>query len=441
MNDEEYPFSNNLDYFRRELNSEDLSEINNQNEIRHTTLDLTLFNKTENDFYKNVINFNDNKENNENIDNNGNNDSNDNNDNNDNIEDFPNENIINDEKFISKSFNNFNKFSFNDDNSNLNLNDDFFVDNKHNIEQNKMVNENENINIITLHTGKVINTINKQIRNVINELFKRDEIDYESKNDMQLLKIKKKRRTKSQILNDKTLLKINENILEKKIRGRISKKLKKKVSDSDSHSKNADDNILKKINTNFIESIRKWINNCFIDKKGNFFLNKKGILKLNPKLIGNINLKKNEVEKLMKITFKEIFSYDISVRYKKNDTNANLKLIENIYMENKQYFVKFILDLTFIEGYNIYNYQTDINEFLNLFKDKNYNENTIKKFYDKFEKIDVLLKKVYNEEKKDNSKLEDIEDYIDRISILSVNYENWFERKFYRSSNKNKKEK
>jgi len=439
MNDEEYPFSNNLDYFRRELNSEDLSEINNQNEIRHTTLDLTLFNKTENDSYKNVINFNDNKKNNENIDNNGNNDSNDNNDNNDNIEDFPNENIFNDEKFISKSFNNFNKFSFNDDNSNLNLNDDFFVDNKHNIEQNKMVNENENTNIITLHTGKVINTINKQIRNVINELFKRDEIDYESKNDMQLLKIKKKRRTKSQILNDKTLLQLNFNI-KKKNRGRISKNIKK-VSDSDSHSKYADDNILKKINTNFIESTRKWINNCFLDKKGNFFLNKKGILKLNPKLIGNINLKKNEVEKLMKMTFKEIFSCDISVRYKKNDTNANLKLIENIYMENKQYFVKFILDLTFIEGYNIYNYQTDINEFLNLFKDKNYNENTIKKFYDKFEKIDVLLKKVYNEEKKDNSKLEDIEDYIDRISILSVNYENWFERKFYRSSNKNKKEK
>ena len=143
----------------------------------------------------------------------------------------------------------------------------------------------------------------------------------------------------------------------------------------------------------------------------------------------------------MKMTFKEIFDSEISIKYKNNDKNANSLFIENIYNENKQYFVIFILDLTFIEGYNIYNYQTDINDFLSLFKDnKNYDKNKIKNFYENFEKIDVLLKKIYNKEIRDNSKPKDIEDYIDRISILSVNYENWFVRKFYRSSNKNKKE-
>ena len=219
MNDEEASFFNDLYNSKKQpninLNIGNQSEIN-QNEIRHTTLDFTFLNKTENEFFTNIINFDNNYINytDENIDinNNNDNDNNDNNfdnyDNNDNNEDISNDNILNEEKFISKSYNNFNKYPFVEDNSKLILNDDFFVDNEHNIEQNNKIVNEENTNIITLNTGKVINTINKQIRNVINELFNKDKIDYEAKSDMQLLKIKKKRRTKSEILKDKTLLKI-----------------------------------------------------------------------------------------------------------------------------------------------------------------------------------------------------------------------------------------
>lgn len=319
-------------------------------------------------------------------------------------------------------------------------NDDKFDDNdKNNIEQNYNfgnIKENiKNINTITLTTGKVINTINQLMSNVMNELFNSNEIDYEQKSDMQLLKIKKRRRTKSEILNEKNLkLEKKEEV---KKRGRIKNNAIYLYSGV--HTKNADDNILKKINSCFIETIRNWLNDSFIDENGNFEVRQNKFLKINQKLNGYTNLKKIETTKLMKMQFREIFNVDISIKYTKISKDHNKILISNIDKEKEQYFIMFILDLTFILGFNIYIGQISINEFRDLIKIP-IDEKKKDLFFNKFDKIDVFLKKIYNEGK-NKTPIENLKDYMQRICILSINYENWFERKFNRKANTKSKTK
>ena len=318
-----------------------------------------------------------------------------------------------------------------DDDDEFYMND--FIEQNNNLENIKQ--NIKNINTITLITGKVINTINQTMSIVMNELFNSDEIDYEKKNDMQLLKIKKKRRTKSEILTEKNL-KIEKK--EEKKRGRI--KNNETVNQYDVvHTKNADDNILKKINSSFIEAIRNWLNNSFIDKKGNFLDKQIKFLKINQKLNGHTNLKKIETTKLMKMKFKEIFNVDISIKYTKIDVDHNKTLISKIYNENEQYFIIFILELTFIEGFNIFIGQINNNDFRKLVEIP-IDDKKKDLFFNKLDKIDVFLKKIYDEGK-NKTPGEKLKDYIQRICILCINYENWFERKFNRKVNTKSKTK
>ena len=331
----------------------------------------------------------------------------------------------------NEEFNNLLNGNDNKDDDEFYMND--FIEQNNNLENIKQ--NIKNINTITLITGKVINTINQTMSIVMNELFNSDEIDYEKKNDMQLLKIKKKRRTKSEILTEKNL-KIEKK--EEKKRGRI--KNNETVNQYDVvHTKNADDNILKKINSSFIEAIRNWLNNSFIDKKGNFLDKQNKFLKINQKLNGHTNLKKIETTKLMKMKFKEIFNVDISIKYTKIDVDHNKTLISKIYNENEQYFIIFILELTFIEGFNIFIGQINNNDFRKLVEIP-IDDKKKDLFFNKLDKIDVFLKKIYDEGK-NKTPGEKLKDYIQRICILCINYENWFERKFNRKVNTKSKTK
>ena len=140
---------------------------------------------------------------------------------------------------------------------------------------------------------------------------------------------------------------------------------------------------------------------------------------------------------LMKTTFKEIFSSKISIKYKKIDKDFNKNLIIDIYKQNKQIFVIFILNLTFIEVFHFFNGQSNINDFRKSLQHYNLNNDKIDKFYNNFQKIDYFLKKIYSQEKGKESEYE-LKDYIQRISLLCVNYENWFESKRGRASRKSK---
>ena len=139
----------------------------------------------------------------------------------------------------------------------------------------------------------------------------------------------------------------------------------------------------------------------------------------------------------MATKFKDILINDISEKYKKLKGNPNKKLVEEIYTENKEYFVIFILELTFIDAFHIYNGETSFDDFKILFlKEKNIEEKKIEEFYNNFNKVDLFLKKIYDDETKNQPNADsDIKDYIIRICLLSSNYEIWFKRKFNRKPN------
>lgn len=316
-------------------------------------------------------------------------------------------------------------------------------DNKKNVGDGILINNKNHegfTNTIISAKGKPIKPINKTISNALKELIGKDEIDYSTKTDMLLLRKKNRRRTKKEIeLVKKSKAEVKESQNKKK--GRNKKEENNQLED-DAHTKLAEDNIMKKINAGFLQSVNCWLNDSFINDKGEFFPppEKNKFLK-----IKNIfyNLSKNKVTQLMKTKFKDIFSNDISPKYKNIEKEHNKNSIEEIYAEKKQYLIIFILDLTFIDVFFIFDGETTINEFKELLlkkiciENKNFEEKIINEFYKRFNKIDCLLNKVYLEENNKSSK-EYVQEYIERISLLSVNYEGWFDRKYQRR-NKNKK--
>ena len=315
---------------------------------------------------------------------------------------------------------------------NLDINDRHYY-----IQNNDIIKENEFSNTITLNNGKVIKPFNKMIVKSIFDLLKISEIDYDKLKDMQLLRNKRRRRTKKEIEEEKTLKTEDKNIIVKK-KGRRQKEELKNLDENnidDTHSKKADDNIIKKINTNFLKNYIKWLNSSFLDEKGNFLPEKNKFLKIKPIFD---NLKKQKVTTLMATKFKDILINDISEKYKNLEGNPNKNLVEKIYSENKEYFVIFILELTFIDAFHIYNGEKSLDDFKILFlKEKKIEEKKIEEFYNNFHKVDLFLKKIYDDEIKNQPNADsDIKDYIIRICLLSSNYEIWFKRKFNRKPNK-----
>ena len=203
----------------------------------------------------------------------------------------------------------------------------------------------------------------------------------------------------------------------------------------------SDDNIMKKINSYFLESVRNWLNKSFIDENG-LFQNirdrkklKKMFLKIDPKLI-TTNLKREKVINIMNMKFKDIFCNRISSKYMKNKENENEILINDIYKYQNQPFTLFILELRFIEALNYFNGQNNEDDLKILLSRNNFDKDIINQFINNFDKIDKFLKVIYDKEiKYDNSK-EEIEDYLQRISLLCLNYKEWFDKKFNRGQNK-----
>ena len=288
--------------------------------------------------------------------------------------------------------------------------------------------------------GKQIYVLNDLLAGSFKELFNATEINLDTKKDMQLLRKKNKRRTKIEIQKEKEKASKSEEKKKSLGRKKVSKEEKRQLS---GHSKMSDDNIMKKINSYFLESVRNWLNKSFIDENG-LFQNirdrkklKKMFLKIDPKLI-TTNLKRENVINIMNMKFKDIFNCRISLKYMKNKENENQILIEDIYKYKNQPFTLFILELRFIEALNYFNGQNNEDDLKIFLSRNNFDKDIINQFINNFDKIDKFLKVIYDKEiKYDNSK-EEIEDYLQRISLLCLNYKEWFDKKFNRSQNKNK---
>ena len=255
--------------------------------------------------------------------------------------------------------------------------------------------------------GKQIYVLNDLIAGTFKELFNETEINLDTKKDMQLLRKKKKRRTKVEIQKEKERTSKSQEKKKSLGRKKVSKEEKSKLAN---HSKISDDNIMKKINSYFLESIRNWLNKSFIDENG---------------LFQTIRVRKKLKKIFLKIVPKLI--------------TINLKLIEDIYKYKNQPFTLFILELKFIEALNYFNGQNNEDDLKILFLKNNVDKDIINKFINNFDRIDKFLKEIYDKEIQYGNSKEEIEDYLQRISLLCLNYREWFEKKFIRGKNKKEK--
>ena len=331
-------------------------------------------------------------------------------------------NYINENNLINGSNNIYNNLEEiineekNSDNKNL-INNDAVLMNSDIFQDNNKI-ELLNLNRDTYNSqtinGKQIITTNEMISNKLQELFNNSEINMDKLKDMQMLKKKKKRRTKKEIERDKTLS--QEEKKQDKKKGRIKKDSEENLKSNVNHPKEADDNIVKKINTFYLEEIRKWLNKSFLDEnKTNFETsksrekNKKGIfMRLSPELISN-KIKKATILNIMNTKFKDLFySNKISLKYKKKKPEINRELINKIYKEGKESFVIFILEMKFIEGMNFFNGLIKDEQIINYFKNNyKYSEELVKKFVGNFGKIGSLLDKLYRNSDKDEAETKD----------------------------------
>ena len=170
------------------------------------------------------------------------------------------------------------------------------------------------------------------------------------------------------------------------------------------HNKNTEDNIMRKIKTNFLKYINMQLNKKLKNKEHKF-------LKLDSKI--NENLKKDYNEHLMKTKIKNLYlNSEISSKYrtkKAKYSDINIKLIEEIYNDYGEYDIIDTLELTYLDLFK---------EFRNTY-------------------LDEFLNHIRNEELKKDESEEDINSYLENIKNLCLNYEEWFNNKKGRNRNKN----
>ena len=202
-------------------------------------------------------------------------------------------------------------------------------------------------------------------------------------------------------LEDDDVKYINK-IKEEKIKAGRKKKGEK---DKGKHTKHCEDNMIRKIKSNFSIYSHNLINHSLKNKNIKFF-------KLDSEI--NKNLKKDYNISLMNTQFKDLYkNSSISRKYRKqkiHNFEINKKLIIKLYNDetNKEIDAIKLLNLTYIEFF--------------------------KKFREEY--LEEFLRIIRNEENKNNESEENIRKYVDSIKNLCFNFENWFIEKKGRNREK-----
>ena len=176
------------------------------------------------------------------------------------------------------------------------------------------------------------------------------------------------------------------------------------------HNKFSEDNIMRKIKTNFLEYAHVRINAAFKNKKYKF-------IKLYPDL--NEILKKDYNIALMGRKLKDLYENSpLSSKFrkkKKENSDLNKNIIHEIYndVENKESDVKNLLELTYLDL---------LKEFRTSYLDE---------FLKNIRKEEIKNSEILSEESK-----EDINRYIEKVKALCLDYENWFKKKNGRARKK-----
>ena len=193
------------------------------------------------------------------------------------------------------------------------------------------------------------------------------------------------------------------------------------------HDKFKGDNIIRKIKVHIIqEKIISIINTSLKSKKKG----KKKLLKLYQKDL--TSLKKDKNLELMNTTLKDIYTKNkIGEKYLDNKGKYNEKLINEIYSNDEYIELQKLLNLTFIEFYNIYTHKLtkkDLDENL-IQKMKNisfFNSNN-------FQGIEVYINNLKEKNKKKGMSDDENDVYINTFKQYCRKYKEWFEKKVGRN--------
>ena len=193
------------------------------------------------------------------------------------------------------------------------------------------------------------------------------------------------------------------------------------------HDKFKGDNIIRKIKVHIIqEKIISIINTSLKSKKKG----KKKLLKLFQKDL--TSLKKDKNLELMNTTLKDIYTKNkIGEKYLDNKGKYNEKLINEIYSNDEYIELQKLLNLTFIEFYNIYTHKLtkkDLDENL-IQKMKNisfFNSNN-------FQGIEVYINNLKEKNKKKGMSDDENDVYINTFKQYCRTYKEWFENKVGRN--------
>jgi hypothetical protein len=193
------------------------------------------------------------------------------------------------------------------------------------------------------------------------------------------------------------------------------------------HDKFKGDNIMRKIKVHILqEKIISIINNSLKSKK----TGKKKLLKLSQKDL--TSLKKDKNLELMNTTLKDIYTKNkIGEKYLDNKGKYNEKLINEIYSNDEYIELQKLLNLTFIEFYNIYTHK--------LTK-KDLDENLIQKMKNisflnsnNFQGIEVYINNLKEKNKKKGMPDDENDVYINTFKQYCRTYKEWFENKVGRN--------
>ena len=152
-----------------------------------------------------------------------------------------------------------------------------------------------------------------------------------------------------------------QKIMHKKIIKKGRKNSKESTLFKSKHDKNSSDNMRKKIKRQFIKSTMNYINKLYIkylpqrNKKHEKLINK---------IIPNFcnSSKKEDNEKYLSMTLRELFSSDLGRKFKKINKDYNKIKIEILIKKNKQKEIIELLNKTIKETYEIY-INNEIREF------------------------------------------------------------------------------
>ena len=204
------------------------------------------------------------------------------------------------------------------------------------------------------------------------------------------------------------------------------------------HNKFSEDNIIRKIKVKIFAYPLIFINNILKRNKKN----KYKLYKINYKYINQV--KKVKDLEYLDMSLKDLYSFDISSKYKKfgktHNKNIIIKIIEKKILIEDYSTIIFVFNLSLRKWLELFTYKKTINEIIKESEGgKDINLEIINK---SFIGVEELLKKILEDNNKDNGEdngkdngEDNGEDYFSKFVFLLYNYEKWFDIKSGRKSN------